>query len=74
VDLEIEDMEETMSRIGDDGPLFEPVDGLETVHGLIRHIESSPAQEGPLTVLKAVAAELEYARRRGVRFHFGFQE
>jgi hypothetical protein len=74
VDLEIEDMEETMSRIGDDGPWFVPDDALETVHGLIRHVESSPAHEGPLTVLKAVAAELEYARRRGVRFHFGFQE
>jgi hypothetical protein len=77
-DLSDEDIEEAMSRVGDDGPWFEPDEGLRTVLGLIRHIEESPAgaanaPEVKLHVLRGLASEIGYAGRRHTRFHLAFE-
>jgi hypothetical protein len=77
--IDNEDIEEAMSRIGVDGPWFDPDEGLRTVHGLMQHLESLPADEssaveGPLMVLRGIATELEYAKEHGDRFHLAFHE
>jgi hypothetical protein len=77
--FQVEGLEEATSRIGADGPWFDPDEGLRSVYGLIQHIESLPANEvntleGPLTVLRSIASELEYAKQQDSRFHLAFQE
>lgn len=78
-DIEGEDIEEAMSRIGADGPWFDPDEGLLTVRGLIQHFESLSANEphaveGPLIVLRGIASELEHAKKHDDRFHLASHE
>ena len=78
-DIEGEDIEEAMSRIGTEGPWFGPDEGLRTVHGLIQHFDSLPANEanaveGSLIVLRGIETELEYAKEHDDRFHLAFHE
>lgn len=75
----VEDIDEALSRIGADGPWFDPDEGLRTVGGLIQRVEGfggegSKTREGTLIVLGSIASELEYAKKQGSRFHLGFGE
>jgi hypothetical protein len=78
-DLSDEDLEEAMNRVGDEGPWFDPHEGLRTVHGLIRHLEGLPSSEVDagkvkvrLFVLKGLESEIGYAKQIGTRFHLAF--
>jgi hypothetical protein len=75
-DTDDEDIYEAMSQVGDDGPWFDPDEGLRTVHGLIQHIENLPAGEAnevKLLVLRGLVSELSWAKQNRLRFHFAFE-
>lgn len=78
-DLSSEEIDEATSRIGVDGPWFDPEEGLPTIRSLIQHLESLPANEaedleGPLMGLRTIASELDYAKRHESRFHLAYHE
>ena len=72
----IDDLEDAIKAIGDDGPWYAAEDGLKTLNGLIQHIEAMPpaerrSLEPTLRDLRTFATQLDYAKDNGLRFYFG---
>ncbi len=76
-DIKDKDLDEALSRVGVGGPWFDPEEALQTVNGLIQHIENLPADganDVKMHVLRGLVSELTYAKQNQLRFHLAFEE